>query len=74
MYADEKKQYLGLMSIIVARQAGGKSGCKEAVECWMKILKDESDAYRSSVSHWKKFELIEEIGVGANKKFRKKIA
>ena len=46
MYADEKKQYLGLMSIIVARQAGGKSGCKEAVECWMKILKDESDAYR----------------------------
>ena len=46
MYADEKKQYLGLMSIIVARQAGGKSGFKEAVECWMKILKDESDAYR----------------------------
>ena len=46
MYADEKKQYLGLMSIIVARQAGGQSGCKEAVECWMKILKDESDAYR----------------------------
>ena len=46
MYADDKKQYLGLMSIIVARQAGGKSGCKEAVECWMKILKDESDAYR----------------------------
>ncbi len=45
-YADEKTQYLGLMSIIVARQAGGKSGCKEAVECWMKILKDESDAYR----------------------------
>ena len=45
-YADEKNQYLGLMSIIVARQAGGKSGCKEAVECWMKILKDESDAYR----------------------------
>ena len=46
MYADEKKQYLGLMSIIVAQQAGGKSGCKEAVECWMKMLKDESDAYR----------------------------
>ena len=45
-YADEKTQYLGLMSIIVARQAGGKSGCKEAVECWMKILKDESDSYR----------------------------
>ncbi|MBR6852473.1 MAG: hypothetical protein IKM78_00995 [Prevotella sp.] len=45
-YADEKSQYLGLMSIIVARQAGGKSGCKEAVECWMKILKDESDEYR----------------------------
>jgi hypothetical protein len=31
-------------------------------------------SYRSSVSRWKKFELIEEIGVGANKKFRKKIA
>lgn len=74
MYADEKKQYLGLMSIIVARQAGGKSGCKEAVECWMKILKDESDAYRSSVSRWKKFNLIEEVRVGTNKKFRKKIA
>ena len=46
MYADEKKQHLGLMSIIIGRQAGGKSGCKEAVECWMKILKDESAAFR----------------------------
>ncbi len=46
MYADEKKQHLGLMSMIIARQAGGKSGCKDAVECWMKMLKDESKAYR----------------------------
>ena len=46
MYADEKKQHLGLMSMIIARQAGGKSGCKDAVECWMKILKEESDSYR----------------------------
>ena len=46
MYADEKKQYLGLMSLIISRQAGGKSGCKEAVECWMKILKEESKAFR----------------------------
>lgn len=46
MYADEKKQHLGLMSLIISRQAGGKSGCKEAVECWMKILKDESAAFR----------------------------
>ena len=45
-YADEKNQHLGLMSMIIARQAGGKSGCKEAVECWMRILKEESDAYR----------------------------
>ena len=46
MYADEKMQHLGLMSMIIARQAGGKSGCKDAVECWMRILKEESDAYR----------------------------
>ena len=46
MYADEKKQHLGLMSLIISRQAGGKSGCKEAVECWMKILKEESKAFR----------------------------
>ena len=46
MYADEKMQHLGLMSMIIARQAGGKSGCKEAVECWMRILKEESDSYR----------------------------
>jgi hypothetical protein len=45
-YADEKTQYLGLMSLIIGRQAGGKSGCKEAVECWMKILKEESKAFR----------------------------
>lgn len=45
-YADEKRQYLGLMAMIIARQAGGKSGCKEAVESWMKILKDESADYR----------------------------
>ena len=46
MYADEKIQHLGLMSMIIARQAGGKSGCKDAVECWMKMLKDESKALR----------------------------
>ena len=46
MYADDKMQHLGLMSMIIARQAGGKSGCKDAVECWMKMLKDESKVYR----------------------------
>jgi uncharacterized protein (DUF4415 family) len=46
MYADDKMQHLGLMTMIIARQAGGKSGCKEAVECWMKMMKDESQAYR----------------------------
>ena len=45
-YADDKMQHLGLMSMIIARQAGGKSGCKEAVECWIKIIKDESKALR----------------------------
>ena len=46
LYADEKRQHLGLMSMIIARQAGGKSGCKDAVECWMKLLKEEAQAYR----------------------------
>ncbi len=41
-YADNKRQHLGLMSMVIGRQAGGKSSCKEAVETWMKPISDES--------------------------------
>jgi len=41
-YADNKRQHLGLMSMVIGRQAGGKSSSKEAVETWMKPLSDES--------------------------------
>ena len=41
-YADCKRQHLGLMSMVIGRQAGGKSSCKEAVETWMKPISDES--------------------------------
>ena len=41
-YADNKRQHLGLMSMVIGRQAGGKSSCKEAVETWMKPVGDES--------------------------------
>jgi hypothetical protein len=40
--ADNKRQHLGLMSMVIGRQAGGKSSCKEAVETWMKPVGDES--------------------------------
>ena len=45
-YADHKRQWLGLMAMIIGRQAGGKSCCKEAVECWMKYLSEESKKAR----------------------------
>jgi hypothetical protein len=45
-YADNKRQHLGLMSMVIGRQAGGKSGCKEAVELWMRPLKEASDEAR----------------------------
>ncbi|MCR5512321.1 MAG: DUF3987 domain-containing protein [Prevotella sp.] len=41
-YADNKRQHLGLMAMIIGRQAGGKSSCREAVETWMKPISDES--------------------------------
>jgi len=45
-YADERRQHLGLMSMIIGRQAGGKSCCKEGVETWLKPLSDESKEAR----------------------------
>ena len=45
-YADNKRQHLGLMSMVIGRQAGGKSSCKEAVETWMKPISDESHKAR----------------------------
>ena len=41
-YADNKRQHLGLMAMVIGRQAGGKSSCKEAVDTWMKPISDES--------------------------------
>lgn len=41
-YADNKIQHLGLMCLVVGRQAGGKSCVKEAVELWMRPLKEQS--------------------------------
>ena len=45
-YADERRQHLGLMAMIIGRQAGGKSCCKEGVETWLKPLGDESKEAR----------------------------
>ena len=41
-YADNKEQHLGLMALIIGRQAGGKSSVKEAVELWMRPIKQQS--------------------------------
>ena len=41
-YADNKLQHLGLMCLVVGRQAGGKSCVKEAVELWMRPLQEQS--------------------------------
>ena len=41
-YADNKEQHLGLMGLIIGRQAGGKSSVKEAVELWMRPIKQQS--------------------------------
>ena len=46
-YADERRQSLGLMSMIIGRQAGGKSCCKEGVETWLKPLDEESKEARA---------------------------
>ena len=45
-YIDNKHQFLGLMAMIIGRQAGGKSCCKEAIEAWMKIISDEAHEAR----------------------------
>ena len=41
-YADNKLQHLGLMALIIGRQAGGKSSVKEAVELWMRPIKQQA--------------------------------
>ncbi len=53
-YADNKRQHLGLMSLVIGRQAGGKSCAKEAVETWVGPLKEEAAEARrgnSSVAY-----------------------
>ena len=46
-YADNKRQHLGLMGMVIGRQAGGKSCCKEGVEAWMEPLRQESREARA---------------------------
>ena len=45
-YVDDKRQFLGLMALVIGRQAGGKSCCKDAVEAWMAPLKREAKQAR----------------------------
>lgn len=47
VYADNKQQHLGLMALVIGRQAGGKSSVKEAVELWMRPMKEQSAAARA---------------------------
>ena len=47
VYADNKQQHLGLMSLVIGRQAGGKSSVKEAVELWMRPMKEQSASARA---------------------------
>ena len=47
VYADNKRQHLGLMALVIGRQAGGKSSVKEAVELWMRPMKEQSLAARA---------------------------
>lgn len=46
-YADNKMQHLGLMCLIIGRQAGGKSSVKEAVELWMRPMSEASKEARA---------------------------
>ena len=54
LYADNKMQQLGLMCLVIGRQAGGKSCVKEAVELFMRPLKMQSDAVRAKEDEVKK--------------------
>ena len=47
VYADNKRQHLGLMALVIGRQAGGKSSVKEAVELWMRPMKEQSASARA---------------------------
>ena len=53
-YADNKPQHLGLMALIIGRQAGGKSSVKEAVELWMRPIKEQSHQAREQEDAVKK--------------------
>ena len=53
-YADNKEQHLGLMGLIIGRQAGGKSSVKEAVELWMRPIKEQSHEAREQEDAVKK--------------------
>ena len=53
-YADNKEQHLGLMALIIGRQAGGKSSVKEAVELWMRPIKQQSSEAREQEDAVKK--------------------
>ena len=47
VYADNKRQHLGLMALVIGRQAGGKSSVKEAVDLWMRPMKEQSASARA---------------------------
>jgi len=53
-YADNKLQHLGLMALIIGRQAGGKSCVKEAVELWMRPIKEQAREAREQEDAVKK--------------------
>ncbi|MBR5747189.1 MAG: DUF3987 domain-containing protein [Prevotella sp.] len=53
-YADNKEQHLGLMGLIIGRQAGGKSSVKEAVELWMRPIKEQAREAREQEDAVKK--------------------
>ena len=53
-YADNKLQHLGLMGLIIGRQAGGKSSVKEAVELWMRPLQQQAREAREQEDAVKK--------------------
>ena len=55
-YRDGRAQYLGLMSAIIGRSAGGKGICAARIEPWMKKMNDisskaskEEDEYREKI-------------------------
>lgn len=53
-YADNKLHHLGLMGLVIGRQAGGKSSVKEAVELWMRPLQEQSREAREQEDAVKK--------------------